>query len=101
MTTYIKKPTEVASEVTGASHLDSYSGLRIPAKQGRHWATYRIIGVMAIPGLGLVLSVLSDYLFFKELLLATAIIGMAMLLKTARHPAILISKEDCGRAHLN
>lgn len=101
MITYIKKPSGKASGIAVTRPDAEFSDGKSTAKKQRHWDRLRAIGVMAILALGLILSVLSDYLFFMELLVATAIIGMVMLLKVIRHPAIIISREDCGRAHLN
>lgn len=101
MTTYIKKSREKASGIAVTRPDAEFSDGKSTAKKQRQWDRLRAIGVMAIPGLGLLVSVLSNYLFFKELLMATAIIGMVMLLKVIRHPAIIIAREDRNRAFLN
>ena len=101
MTTDNKKSVKGAEAVAGARLSTSFHEVKIPARQRWNRATLRTTVVVSMLGIGLALSVFNNYLFFKELLVATAITGMAMLLKTARHPAIIISKDDDDRAHLN
>ncbi len=101
MTTYIKKSKEELSEVAGTAFATSFFGTENPAKPS--WcSTYLKSFVLAsILLLGLVLSVISDYLFFREMLLSTGIIGMTMFLKAVQHPTIIVSRDDRNRAHLN
>lgn len=98
MTTDIKKSVEGVEAVAGAH---SFHDVKIPAKQRWNWTTFRAVVVVSMLGIGLALSAFTNYLFFKELLVATAIIGMAVLVKAARHPAIIIGRNDDDRAHLN
>lgn len=101
MTTDIKKSVEVKEPIAGSQFGTAFYEVKNPAKQRWNLAKFRAAIVVSMLGIGLILSALSNYLFFKELLVATAIIGMVVLLKTARHPAIIISGNDDDRAHLN
>lgn len=71
----------------------------IPAKQPRIWAKPSVVSVLSILGIGLAFSVNSDFLFFRELLVASAIFGMGMLLKTVQRPTITIFRADSDRMH--
>lgn len=93
MTTNIKNAMagqkRIASErprEIGPSNYPKPSRRSSGAKQGA-------IGVLAFFGPALGLSASCDYLFFKELLLACAIVGMTILLSSANHPSILIIKK--------
>ncbi len=100
MTTYIKKSIDGSRRV--AEEKNSIQSIpHLKAKPRSNGAAIRAIGVLAILGTALGLSAKTDYLFFKELTVACSIIGLAMLLKTIRHPAIVISSKDQGRVHLN
>lgn len=101
MTTDIEKSMEGAEAVAGAQLGNSFRDVKISARQRWNRATLRAVVVASMLGIGLALSAFSNYLFFKELLVATAIIGMAMLVQAARHPAIIIARDNDDRAHLN
>ena len=88
-------PGPVARERRGGSFPEA----RIPVKRRRNWAALRAASVLLILGLWLALSVRYDYLFFREWLVASSLIGMAVLLNAVRRPAIIISGEDGSRAH--
>ena len=97
MSTYIKRS---AGWMGGAalSRLENFfNDRKISVKRQWNRELLRTIGVMSIPGFGLALSACSDYLFFRELLQTSFIIGITMLLKAARHSAINISEATATR----
>lgn len=101
MTTYIKKSTEVQEAVATTQHSIPHSEVEFSVKKRRSRVALRITIAMSVLGLGLALSAICNFLLFKELLLASAFVGLAMWLKAARPPVVTVSKQSNGRAHLN
>ncbi len=101
MAVHIKKSID-RSGVAAIQKSNTLNSMPHPkTKLRREWDTLREFGILTMLAVALSLSVKSDYLFFKEMLVACSIIGMIMALKTLRHPAIIISNGDNDRAHLN
>jgi hypothetical protein len=86
MTEQIKKPiAELGKVVVGkpASHHPLPKAATKPLRQP---STSNIVGIAAILATALYLSSHSNYLFFKELLIAFSIIGMALLFRAFGEP---------------
>ncbi len=86
MTEQIKKPIAELGKVVvdkPASHRPLPKAATKPLQQP---SILNVVGIAAILAMALYLSAQSNYLFFKELLIACSIIGLTLLLRAFGEP---------------
>lgn len=86
MTEQIKKPIPYLIKVVVGKQASHHPLHKAATKPLRQPSKSKAVGIAAILVMAIYLSANSGYLFFKELLIACSIIGMAILLRTFGEP---------------